>query len=95
MKDTIQLGIDGEPLNKPIEFDCPLCGKHITLKKDEKGNVYHRPWTFHWMYDHANRNPKVARELKDNMALWLYYYAFHDQETAKELVEEWKEKIGE
>ena len=92
MADTIQLRLNGEELDKPIEFDCPLCKKHIILKRDEKGNVYHRPWVFHFMYDHANKHPEIVTKIKDSLSVWLFYFSCNDA-VRKELVDEWKANI--
>lgn len=95
---TVQTSLEGGLIedHTPIEFDCPLCGKHIKLERNEKGDIYHRPWVYHWMYDHINPLPRnVWMNIEKSIPLWLYYYAFHEQDAAKELVAEWKEKIGE
>ena len=97
LSSTVQASLEGGLIedHTPIWFDCPLYGKHITLEKDEKGNVYHRPWVFHFMYDHINKTPrKDWMKIKEHLGLWMWYFAFHDQDTAKELVQEWREKIG-
>ena len=97
LSSTVQVSLEGGLIDDhtPEEFDCPLCRKHIIIKRDKKGNYYHRPWVYHWMYDHINPlSRNVWKRIEKSIPLWLYYFAFHDQDTAKELVAEWREKIG-
>ena len=92
----MQLDLEGNQISgkfPDVEFDCPLCGKHIVVKRDKKGDYEHRSWMFHFMYDHVNKSKNRWKKVKDHMGVWLYYFAFHDQPSAKELVNEWNEKV--
>jgi len=73
-----------------IKFDCPICEKHIIIKRDKKGNYYHRPWMFHFTYEHGKL---AVKYVKDSIMCWLYYFADPFGCVAKELIDEWKEKV--
>lgn len=88
--DSIQLSLDGKEVYPDIEFDCPICGKHIIVKRDkESGAYYHRPWMFHFTYEHGKT---ALKYVKDSIGCWLYYFISHPN-VEKELIEEWKEKV--
>ena len=89
----VQLGLDGEPLNQPVIFDCPICEKEIIVKRDEKGNYYHRAWMFHFTYEHGKT---ALKYVKDSIMTWLYYFVLiPPHPLAKELIDEWKTKVKE
>ena len=66
-EDSIQLLLDGSEQYPNVEFDCPICGKHIVVERDKKGNYLHRPWVFHFGYDHGKTALKYVR---DSINLW-------------------------
>ena len=68
-----QMKLDGTFMDDPIEFDCPICGQHIICKRDNKGNVYHRNWMFHWTYEHGKT---ALVYCKEDITLWLWYFCF-------------------
>jgi hypothetical protein len=77
-----------------IEFDCPICNKHIIVKRDKKGNYYHRPWMFHFTYDHGKDALKYCKE---DINLWLHYYTFFEfpfeEDIALEMRLNWFKKV--
>ena len=88
--DTIQLALDGEEVYPSIEFDCPICGKHIIVERTEKGHYLHRSWMFHFTYEHG----ELARDyVPDSIGVWLYLFFYPDDGTSDELMKEWKEKV--
>lgn len=92
MNDTVQLALDGEEVYPSIEFDCPICGKHIVVKREKKtGDYYHRTWMFHFTYEHGT---VALKFVKDSINCWLWYFVSHPN-VKKELMKEWKEKVKE
>lgn len=92
MENTVQATIDGDIIDdhRPFEFDCPICGKHILCKRDERGNAYHRPWVFHFTCEHGKTALKYC---KDDINLWLWYFCFYDQPAGQELRDDWKRRV--
>ena len=73
---TSQLLLDGTAEDDPIIFNCPICDKLIVIDCDAK-SLYHRPWTFHLIYDHKD----IINQLEFNGAGFLFlmnYYLIHD-----------------
>ena len=73
---TRQLLLDGTAADDPIIFNCPICDKLIILDCDEK-SIWHRPWTFHLIYDH--KDAIMGVKFKGAAFLFLMnYYMIHD-----------------
>ena len=89
-EEFMQLDLEGKQITGTflnIEFNCPFCDKLISLKQDEK-SVWHRPWMFHFMYDHKPLVAFTMVHYKDELSLILFHFAVYDDE-------EWLTKIAE
>lgn len=78
----MQIDLNGNQLSgkfPDIEFDCPFCEKHLSLKQDKK-SVWHRPWMFHIIYDHKNLVNFMLKNFKDDLSLLLWHFAVFDDE---------------
>ena len=93
----MQLDLEGNQISgtfPDIEFDCPLCGKLISLKQDTD-SVYHRNWTMHFMFDHKPFQKFMLRKYKDEIVLMVSHYMVYESEEWLEKVEEMKQAFAE
>ena len=88
MNDTLQYTLDGNPVDQDIVFNCPFCGKKITIKYKD-GYYYQRNWTYHFAHNHKVEIKLMLHWIKDDIPLWIAYWMYPHDDTAKELCEEW------
>ena len=85
-----QSKLTGGFTDDPLEFDCPICNKRIVMKRDGRGAVYLRNWSFHFAYEHGKT---ALKYVKDDISLWMAYWMFHNDDTGQTLRDNWKEKV--
>ena len=85
-----QSKLTGGFVDDPLEFNCPICDKHIVMNRNNKEDTYLRNWTFHFAQEHGKT---ALKYVKDDISLWMAYWMFYDDQIGQELRDNWKEKV--